>query len=330
MARLIAIGLLFGLVLEFLIVTEAFAQSAGFSGAVLDPSDKTVAGAEVSLTNEGNGAKRNATTEADGKFVFAQLAPGKYKLEVKAAGFKTSVRPHLELLVGITSTLDVHLEVGTVSETMVVESSVIPLNTTDASIGTPISGSELNALPVLDMNPAGLLGLQTGVAYIPSAPDRPSGYGGVSQQDGRSGAVNGARSDQNNVTLDGVDVNDPQNGYAFSSVLRTPTEALGEFRTSTTGYDADSGGRSSAAQVQLVTKSGTNSLHGSAYYSHRNEAFNANDFFLNRQGIKQPPFRHHLYGASLGGPVIKNRIFLFGDYERLTESLFSSPTRSVP
>src|SRR5215470_3827682 len=151
-----------------------------------------------------------------------------------------------------------------------------------------------------------------------------------SSQDGRSGAVNGARSDQNNVTLDGVDVNDPQNGYAFTSVLRTPTEALGEFRTSTTGYDADSGGRSSSAQVQLVTKSGTNSLHGSAYYSHRNEAFNANDYFLNRQGIKQPKFRHHLYGGSLGGPIIKDRVFLFGDYERLKESLFSSAVRAVP
>jgi Carboxypeptidase regulatory-like domain len=313
-----------------LVVSGAGAQSAGFSGTVLDPSDKSIAGAEVKITNEGNGAVRTATTESDGKFVFTQLTPGKYKLEVNATGFKTSVRSHLELLVGITTTLDVRLEVGTVTQVVSVEANVVALNTSDASMGTPISGSELNALPVLDMNPAGLLGLQTGVAYIPTQSDRPSGYGGSTDQDGRSGAVNGARSDQTNVTLDGIDVNDAQKGYAFTSVLRTPQEALAEFRTTTTSYDAESGGRSSGAQVELVTKSGTNSVHGSGYYANRNEAFNANDFFLNRQGIKQPPFRHHLYGASLGGPIIKNRVFLFGNFERLTESLFSSSVRNVP
>jgi hypothetical protein len=168
------------------------------------------------------------------------------------------------------------------------------------------------------------------VAYIPSAPDNPGGYGGPTETDGRSGAVNGARSDQTNVTLDGVDVNDPQKGYAFTSVLRTPQKALAEFRTTTTSYDADSGGRSSSAQVHLVTKSGTNAWHGSAYYSHRNEAFDANDFFLNRSDIKEPKFRHHLYGMSLGGPVIKDRVFLFGNFERLQEALFKSAERNVP
>jgi hypothetical protein len=318
------------LVAVLLLACGVWAQSAGFVGTILDPTGKTVAGATVTITNEATAAERSITTEADGRFVLTQLPPGKYRMQVQAPGFKTAVRQNVELLVGTTSSMEIQLEVGSVSQTLVVETQVAPLNTTDASMGTPISGNELSALPVLDMNPAGLLGLQTGVSYIPSNPDRPGGYGGVTDQDGRSGAVNGARSDQTNVTLDGIDVNDPQNGYAFNSVLRTPSEALGEFRTSTTGYDADSGGRSSSAQVQLVTKSGTNSVHGSAYYSHRNEAFNANDFFLNRQGIKQPPFRHHLYGATLGGPVIKNRIFLFGDFERLTELLFSSAVRSVP
>jgi hypothetical protein len=214
----------------------------------------------VTITNEATAAERSISTEADGRFVLTQLPPGKYRMQVQAPGFKTAVRQNVELLVGTTSSMEIQLEVGSVSQTLVVETQVAPLNTTDASMGTPISGNELSALPVLDMNPAGLLGLQTGVSYIPSNPDRPGGYGGVTDQDGRSGAVNGARSDQTNVTLDGIDVNDPQNGYAFNSVLRTPSEALGEFRTSTTGYDADSGGRSSSAQVQLVTKSGTNSV----------------------------------------------------------------------
>jgi hypothetical protein len=310
--------------------SPASPQSAGFTGTVLDPTGASVAGAQVTITNEATGAPRSATSEADGRFVFNQLNPGKYKVEVKAGGFKTTVRQHVELLVGITSTLDIRLEVGTVAETVTVSEQVAPLNTSDASIGRPISGNELAALPTLDMNPAGLLGLQTGVAYIPSPGDHPGGYGGTSDQDGRSGAVNGARSDQSNVTLDGIDVNDPQKGFAFTTVLRVPQDALEEFRTTTTSYDADSGGRSSSAQVQLVTKSGTNNLHGSLYYAHRNEAFNANDFFLNRSSLPQPKFRHHLYGGSVGGPVIKNRVFLFGDFERLQESLFSSAERSVP
>src|SRR5438105_8406989 len=159
-------------------------------------------------------------------------------------------------------------------------------------------------MPNLPIKPAGLLSLQAGVPFITSKPDNPSGYGGTSDQDGRSGAVNGARSDQTNVTLDGVDVNDPQKGYAFTSVLRVPGESLAEFRTTTTSYDADSGGRSSAAQVQLLTKSGTNKIHGSAYYANRNEVFSANDFFLNRDNVKKGPLRHHLYGGSLGGPII--------------------------
>jgi hypothetical protein len=223
-----------------LLISPLFAQNAGFSGTIFDPSNQSIAGAEIVLTNEANGAVRKATSEADGKFVFTQLSPGKYRAEVTAPGFKKSVRAHLELLVGITSELDMKLEVGTVAEIVTVESSVAALNTTDASLGTPISGSELSALPVLDMNPAGLLGLQSGVAYIPSQSDHPGGYGGATDQDGRSGAVNGARSDQSNITLDGVDVNDPQKGYAFTSVLRTPQEALSEFRTTTTSYDADS------------------------------------------------------------------------------------------
>lgn len=308
----------------------SWAQTSGLTGTIVDPSGATVVGAQMELTNEATNGVRGDVTDSDGKFHFSQVPPGKYRLEVKAQGFKTTVRAHLELLVGTTSSIEIKLAIGVVSETMIVEAQAAPLNTTDASIGTPISGSELNALPVLDSNPAGLLSLQPGVPYIPGKADNPSGYGGATDQDGRSGSVNGARSDQTNVTLDGVDVNDAQKGYAFTSVLRVPQESLAEFRTTTTSYDADSGGRSSAAQVQLVTKSGTNSLHGSAYYSHRNEAFNANDFFLNRAGIKEGKFRHQLYGASLGGPVIKDRVFLFGNFERLTEALFKSAERNVP
>ena len=152
----------------------------------------------------------------------------------------------------------------------------------------------------------------------------------MSDFDGRSGAVNGARSDQTNITLDGVDCNDPISGYAFTCVLRATQGSLAEFRTTTSNYGAEAGGRSGAAQVQLITISGENTPHGSAYYAHRNEALNANDFFLNKSGVKEPPFRRHIYGGSLGGPLVKNRLFLFGNWERMEESLFKSAVRNVP
>ena len=217
-------------------------------------------------------------------------------MDVTATGFKTAARPRVELPIGITSTLDVLLELGELAEVVEVQAFTAGVNTNDASMGNPLTGAEIRALPSLDLNPAGLLSLQAGVAFVPSAADTPGGYGGVSDYDGRSGAVNGARSDQSNITLDGVDCNDPISGYAFIGAPRDPG-LLAEFRTTTSNYGAEAGGRSGAAQVQLITISGENAPHGSAYYAHRNEALNANDFFLNKSGVTEP----HSAGIFMAG-----------------------------
>jgi len=306
------------------------AGTASLSGVVTDPTGAVIPGTEVKATHEGTGVERTIKTDATGKFLFSQLPPGKYKVEIRMEGFRSVIHQHVELLVGTSSNLDVALEVGTLAEEVVVEGAVTGLNTTDASLGTPFSGEEVSKLPSLDLNPVALLSLQPGVTFVPGQTDGVGGYSGTNDADHRGGSVSGSRSDQTNVTLDGVDVNDPVNGTAFFSVLRVTQASLQEFRVSTTTYSSEGGGRSSAAQVSLVTKSGTNDLHGSAYYLHRNEALNANDFFLNRAGEKEGKFRRHLYGASLGGPVVKNRFFLFGNWERLEESIFQAAERSVP
>jgi hypothetical protein len=289
-------------------------------------------GAEVTATNNATGIKRNVKTDAAGRYLISQLPPGDYRVEVQMKGFKTAVRQSIALPIGVTTKLDIPLEVGSTATEVNVTAEGAALNTIDASMGTPITGQEIRALPSLDLNPAGLLSLQAGVAFIPTASDTAGGggYAGASDFDGRSGAVNGARSDQTNVTLDGVDCNDPISGYAFTCVLRATQASLAEFRTTTTNYGADAGGRSGAAQVQLITNRGENQIHGSAYYAHRNEAFNANDFFLNSAGIDEPKFRRHIYGASLGGPIWKDRVFLFGNWERLKENLFKSAVRAIP
>lgn len=306
----------------------AWAQETALTGTVTDPTGAVVPGAEVTVTYQATGAVRTVTTGADGKYLFPQLQPGNYKIEVKSVGFKTAQKSDVPVPISITTRLDIVLAVGDVSETVTVESETARINTTDASLGVPFSGSEVMNLPSIDRNPAALLSLQTGVTFVAGSVAQ-GGYGSQSLSEHRTGSVSGSRADQTNITLDGVDVNDPVTGMAFQSALRVTQESLQEFRVTTSNYNAEQG-RSSAAQVSLVTKSGSNDIHGSAYYLHRNEALNANDFFLNRAGQEEGVFRRHLYGASLGGPIWKNRFFLFGNWERNEETLFDSAERSVP
>ncbi len=316
--------------LSSIALSAQVAGTAALTGAVTDPQGAVVIGAEVKANSLATTLERSAKTDSAGKYLLSQLPPGDYRVEVRMSGFKTAVRPKVALPIGITTTVDFRLEVGAIAEAIEVQAAAAAVNTTDASIGVPLTGDEIRNLPSLDLNPAALLSLQPGVAFIPSQPDTPGGYGGVSDYDGRSGAVNGARSDQSNVTLDGVDCNDPVTGYAFTCVLRATQASLSEFRTTTANYSADGGGRSSSAQVQLITNRGENTPHGTAYYAHRNEALNANDFFLNKGGVKEPKFRRHIYGAALGGPIWKNRVYLFGNWERMQENLFKSAVRAVP
>ena len=151
----------------------------------------------------------------------------------------------------------------------------------------------------------------------------------------RSGYVNGGRADQANVTLDGVDVNEQQRGLdivsdeAFASVLRSTPDSLQEFRVTTTNANADAG-RSSGAQVSLVTRSGSNDYHGSLFYYHRNTATTANDFFNNRAGVARPQLLRNIFGGALGGPIKKDKIFFFGTYEGFREATATSVLREVP
>ena len=307
----------------------AMAQQSALVGTVTDASGAVIPGATVTLTHKGTGATRTADTGADGGYNFPFLAPGKYRIEVSSTGFKTVVQENLTIAIGITSTFNASMEIGQMTESIIVEDDVAALNTVDASMGTPLTGDQILNLPSANLDPAGLLSLQPGVSFVPVAADTPGGYSGFSRFDGRGGAVNGARSDQTNITLDGVDVNDAENGFAFTSALRSTQVSLQEFRVTTNNYNADAG-RSSGAQVQLVTKSGTNDIHGTAYYANRNEAFSANNFFNNRDGVEKGKLRRHIYGAAVGAPIVKDRAFFFVNYERLEHAEDASVLRNIP
>jgi hypothetical protein len=288
----------------------ASAQTATTSlrGTVKDPSGALVPGAKVTLTNDANGQALAATADSAGSYAFPQIAPAKYTIVVSAPGFGNQTKT-AELLVNQPATIDFELTVQSSTITVDVSGTTQTLNTSDASLGNAADSTEIQALPSETRNVPDLLSLQPGVLYLPPT-----------ITDSRSGSVNGGRSDQGNVTIDGVDDNDQVGGFAFTGVLRETQDSIEEFRVTTGGANADAG-RSSGAQISMVTKSGTNKFHGAAYEYHRPTFTVANDWF-NKQGqlnsgLPNVPGKliRNIFGGALGGPIKKDRFFFFGNYE---------------
>jgi hypothetical protein len=304
--------------LLILFAVSANAQSGGSTvrGTIKDPNGNVVNGASVTLTDPAKNFTRTQSTNDDGVYVFTAIPPGTYKLEVSAPGFKTASASGLVALVDTPTVRDVQLEVGAVSETVDVTSAAeAAINTSDASLGNSFERKRIVELPLNANNVVGLLSLQPGVS--------------------RAGFVNGGRADQSNITLDGVDVNEQQDGLdvitdeAFASVLRVTRDSLQEFRVTTTNPNAEQG-RSSGAQVSLVTRSGSNQWHGSLFETHRNTVTTANDFFNNAAGVERPQLLRNIFGGSVGGPIKKDRAFFFFTYEGFREATATSVVREVP
>jgi Carboxypeptidase regulatory-like domain len=281
-------------------------------GTVTDPSGALLAGADVTLENADTALHLARTTDQNGAYEFPQIRPGKYTVTVSKAGFGKQVKT-AELLVSQPATISFSLSVQAILESVEVSDIAQTVNTTDATIGNAVSNSTIQALPIEGRNVPDLLSLQPGVVYLNSRATNPD-------QDSRSGAVSGARSDQSNVTLDGVDNNDQRQGYAFTGVLRSTLDSVEEFRVTTTNSNADSG-RSSGAQVTLVTKSGTNKFHGSLYEYNRNNIGHANDWFNKAAeisaGLPNKPGQliRNTFGGTFGGPIKKDKAFFFLNYE---------------
>jgi hypothetical protein len=305
-------------------------------GTVRDQQGNVVAGATVTLVNESKNFSRTQVTNEEGGYTFTAVPPDTYRVDVESGGFKKSSVSEVRALVDTPVDVDVALEAGLATETVTVTASTdAPLNTTDASIGNAFESRRISELPLNARNVVGLLSLQPGVT--------------------RGGYVNGGRSDQANITLDGVDNNEQQRGLdvvtdeAFASVLRSTPDSLQEFRVITTNPNAEQG-RSSGAQVSLVTKSGTNEFHGSLYEFHRNTVTTANDFFNNAAGrytaddlavqtgaaragdprAPRPQLLRNVFGGSIGGPIKQDKIFFFFNYEGFREASETPAVREVP
>ncbi|MBB5056819.1 hypothetical protein HDF16_001504 [Granulicella aggregans] len=309
-----------------LLAPTLLAQNASTSlrGSVTDSTGAAIPGAAVSIKNNANGSDSSTKANGQGEYSFQQIAPGKYTITVEMAGFAKQTLS-AELLVAQPATINVKLGVTAESVTVDVSAAAQTLNTTDATIGNAINNQTIMELPSEARNPATLLALQPGVLYI----------GDTNSTESRNGVVSGARADQTNITLDGVDNNDQIAPSAFTGVLRTTLDSTEEFRVTTSNANADSG-RSSGGQVNLVTRSGTNSLHGAIYDYNRTNVGEANDWFakqgqLNSDLPNSPPkLIYNVYGIRLGGPIKKDKLFLFGNYEGFRRDEGVAVSQTVP
>jgi hypothetical protein len=320
---------LFILVVVATATLSAQTASSSINGTVTDPKGSVIAGATLTLSNPETGFLRTAKTNDQGIYQFLQIPPATYELTVVASGFATKKQTNVVLMVNTPATLDVPMQVASTRTILEVVSTAPLVNTQEASLGHAFNSDQISYLPFEGREATSILSLQPGVTFTAN------GSNISAASDSRSGSVNGARSDQTNVTLDGVDDNDQTQGLAFTGALRATLDSLQEFRVTTSNATADAG-RSSGGQVALVTKSGTNNIHGTAYWYYRPPFGAANDWFNENAEVSQglpnkPPFLlRNTFGATFGGPIQKNRLFYFLAYEgqRTRENL--QVTRVVP
>jgi hypothetical protein len=299
--------------LSFAATGRAQTATTSVRGEVTDSTGAVISAVAVTVTESSIGFTQTHQTNEKGEYSFQQIPPGSYQIKVSAPGFSERTE-RAQLLVNQPATINITLTVGTSNTTIEVISDTTALNSTDATIGTPFNQIEIQSLPFQGNNVFSLLSLQAGVM---SLGDQSTD---TMNSDSRAGAVNGARSDQSNLTLDGVDNNTQTLGYAFYGVLRPTRDSVDEFRVVTSSANADSG-RSSGAQVSVVTRSGTNRIHGSAYEYYRPTNTVANDWFNKQAEVQngQPnvpgKYLRNTFGGSIGGPIKKDKLFFFASYE---------------
>src|SRR5437867_11804346 len=288
MRQFVAVGVLLCI---FTLGAIAQVEQAAITGAVTDQSDALVAGAQVTVTNTRTGVKAVTKTNAEGYYSVPYLAPGEYEVAVEGAGFKKASVAGIMLRVGLTATINVKLEVGTVQSEIRVEANAVQLEQQTSTLGNVVTSAQMLELPLSGRNPYSLVTLSAGVM-----PAGNSGTGPI---------VNGGRSNTSEILLDGAESrNNTTNDIAYTP----PLEAVQEFKVITNNFSSEYG-RSGGGVLTAASRSGTNDLHGSFYEFLRNDKLNANGWTNNRNGAVKPPFRRNEYGFANGGPVYLPKIY---------------------
>lgn len=318
------LGVLF--LLAFTVNSLSQVATTSLRGIVKDPSGAVIPGATISLTDNTTGKVLETTSEGSGEYAFNQLPPSKYTIKVSVSGFGDQSKS-AELLVNQPATINFTMTIQASNQVVNVSAEAQTLNTTDASLGDAFNNATIQSLPSEGRSVPELLALQPGVLFL--------GHDNDQTSDSRSGSVNGGRSDQGNVSIDGLDDNDQVNGYAFTGVLRETLDSVEEFRVATSNSNADSG-RSSGAQISLVTKSGTNKFHGGVYEYNRPSFTVANDWFNKESQIEAGDANvpgkliRNTFGVAVGGPILKDKLFFFANYEGQRTAENTQVSRTVP
>src|SRR6266571_3507350 len=292
------------------------AQTAGtgaLTGTVTDSSGGVIPGVMVTATNIGNGQSRVTTTGENGSYRFSLLQPGAYRVKFEAPGFAAIEVPSVQIEVTETPVLDRSLTVGSETQTVTVEAEAEIIQTASSTVGNVVASATVAALPLSTRNYVNLIAMTAGAnADVNNATGLGKGWLITS--------VNGANNTQNNYQMDGAPIDNwasfnVGNDSGFFASLPVPNpDAIQEFKIQTSTYDA-SYGRNAGANVNVVTKSGTNQFHGSLFEFFRNEALNANDFFFNLAGQRKPVAKQNQYGGTLGGPIKQDKLLFFGSYQ---------------
>jgi hypothetical protein len=301
-------------------------------GTVLDPSGRGIAQASVETKNQDIAVSRSTLSDDEGRFVFPLLPPGTYLVVVTKDGYSQAQSTSVQVPVTESIRVSIAMKVAGITQNIEVQGDASQLQGDTVALGRVVDGHAIEALPLATRNFTQIVGLSPGVLTgVNNAGELGAGGGGLAQIDaGNDGIfVHGSRSYDNAYEFDGVPVTDLQASSSASGGIPIPSpDAIQEFKVQTGLYNV-SFGEHAGASVSLVTKSGTNSIHGSAFEFLRNNVLNANDFFRNRTGQPRPDLKQNQFGFTLGGPIRPNRFYYFGSYQgtRQTNGLAAGQAR---
>ncbi len=316
-----------GIALLFMLslLTAASAQTATtgqITGNVTDPSGAAVPDATVTITHTGTGETRTAATSTDGNYTFANLTVGTYRLSVTKTGFKETAVSNVVVNVANITSQNIALEVGQVTQVVEITAEAVQVETQSGTVGEVVSGEQVRELPLNGRSFVQLTQLQPGVAAADNFDSKSKGlFGGVDF------SVNGNSTMSNLFLTDGANNNDT--GSNRTILLFPSIEAIAEFRSLRNSYGPEYG-QAAGAVIAISTRGGTNNFHGSLFYFGRNDALNATEFFAKTRGAGKDLLRRHDFGGSLGGPIIKNRLFFFFSQEWNKELRGQARFGSVP
>jgi len=307
-----------------LMAMPALAQriTATIRGTVTDPSGAVVSGAKVTVTNEATGLKRSAPSNSAGNYNFAELPVGSYRVDVETAGFKATSRSKIVVNVADVRAVDVQLATGDISEQVNVEVAAVAVKTVGADISGLMTGEQVRELPLNGRNFLQLTLLQPGVTAQQGLDTKSKGLAG-----GSDVSVSGGSTTSNLWLVDGADNVD--HGSNRTILVYPSVDAIEEFKIQRNNYGAEFG-QAGGAQINLVTRGGTNEFHGSGYYYARRDKWNSPDYFLDQSGQGAAPLHWDDFGGTLGGPVIKDRLHFFFSYENNNDKRSSTRTSFVP